>query len=47
MVVADLMEVLKEVNPGAPVLIDYFGLLSEANSVEVQNGLVFIQGYYA
>lgn len=47
MIVADLMEVLKEADPEAPVLIDYFGLLSEADSVEVQNGLVYIQGYCA
>lgn len=47
MIVADLMEVLKETNPEAPILIDYFGLLSEADSVEVQNGLVYIQGYCA
>lgn len=45
MVVADLMEILREANPEAPVLIDYFGFISETDSVEVQNGLVYIQGY--
>lgn len=47
MVVADLMAILREANPEAPILIDYFGLLSEIDSVEVQNGLVHIQGYCA
>ena len=45
MFVADLMEILKEADPEAPVLIDYFGFICETDSVEVQNGLVCIQGY--
>ena len=45
MVVVDLMEILKEADPEAPILIEYFGLVSEADSVEVQNGVVYIQGY--
>lgn len=45
MVVADLMEILKEANSEAPVLLDYCGIIFEADSVEVQNGLVHIQGY--
>lgn len=45
MVVVDLMEILKEVNPEAPVLLDYCGFIFEADAVEVQNGLVYIQGY--
>lgn len=45
MVVADLMAILKETDPEAPILIDYFGFISEADAVEVQNGIVYIQGY--
>lgn len=45
MVVVDLMDILKEANPEAPVLLNYCGLIFEADSVEVQNGLVYIQGY--
>lgn len=45
MVVADLMGILKEANPEAPVLLDYCGIIFEASAVEVQNGLVYIQGY--
>ena len=45
MIVADLIEILSEANPGAPVLLDYSGFVFEADSVEVQNGKVYIQGY--
>lgn len=45
MVVVDLMEILKEANPEAPVLLDYCGIVFEADAVEVQNGKVCIQGY--
>lgn len=45
MVVADLIEILSETNPGAPILLDYSGFMFEADSVEVQNGRVYIQGY--
>lgn len=45
MIVADFMEVLKDTNPEAPVFLDYCGFLLEANSIEVQNGQVHIQGY--
>ena len=45
MVVVDLMEILKEANPEAPVLLDYCGFIFEADAVEVQNGRVYIQGY--
>ena len=45
MVVADLIEVLKDTNPEAPVFLDYYGFLLEADSIEVQNGRVYIQGY--
>lgn len=44
MVVVDLMEILKRANPEAPVLLDYCGIIFEADAVEVQNGLVYIQG---
>ena len=45
MVVADLIEILRDANPEAPVLLDYCGFLFEADAVEVQNGKVYIQGY--
>lgn len=45
MVVVDLMEILKEANPEAPVLLDCRGFILEADAIEVQNGLVYIQGY--
>ena len=45
MVVADLLEILKDTSPEAPVLLDCCGLMFEAGSIEVQNGQVRIQGY--
>ena len=45
MIVADLIESLRDANPEAPVLLDYCGFLFEADAVEVQNGRVCIQGY--
>lgn len=45
MTVADLIEILSDTNPEAPVFLDYYGFIHEANSVEVQNGRVYIQGY--
>nr|DAV65849.1 MAG TPA: hypothetical protein [Caudoviricetes sp.] len=45
MVVEDPMEILRGANPEAPVLLDYCGFIFEADSIEVQNGLVYIQGY--
>lgn len=44
MIVADLLEILKDTNPEAPVLLDYCGFIFEADSIEVQNGRVCIQG---
>jgi len=45
MIVIDLIEFLKDVNPVAPVYLDCCGLVSEAVSIEAQNGRVCIQGY--
>lgn len=45
MVVAELMGILRDANPEAPVLLDYCGFVFEADSAEVQNGRVCIQGY--
>lgn len=45
MTVADLMEILECANPEAPVLLDYCGFVFDTDSVMVQNGLVYIQGY--
>ena len=45
MVVEDLMEILREADPGAPIFLGYCGFIFEADSIEVQNGLVYIQGY--
>lgn len=45
MTVADLIEILDGTNPEAPVLLCYLGLILEADSVEVQNGKAYIQGY--
>ena len=45
MIVADLMEILKDANPEAPVLLDHCGVILEADSIEVQNGRICIQGY--
>lgn len=45
MVVADLIGILEEANPEAPVFLDYCGFIFESDAVEVQNGLVYIQGY--
>lgn len=44
MTVADLIEILNDTNPKAPVFLDYCGFIFEADSVEVQNGKVYIQG---
>lgn len=45
MVVADLIEILQDANPEAPVFLDYCGFLLTADAVEIQNGKVYIQGY--
>lgn len=45
MIVMDLLEILKDTNPEAPVFLDYCGILFEADAVEVQNGKVYIQRY--
>lgn len=45
MVVADLLDILKDTNPEAPILLGYCGIIFEADAVEVQNGIVYIQGY--
>lgn len=45
MVVTELIEILRDANPEAPVLLDYCGFIFEADSVEIQNGRVCIQGY--
>lgn len=45
MTVAELIDMLKDVNPKAPVTLGYNGFLFDANSVEVFNGRVYIQGY--
>lgn len=45
MIAADLIEMLRGANPEAPVLLEYHGFVFEADAVEVQNGLVHIQGY--
>ena len=44
MIVADLIEILEDTNPQAPVLLEYCGTVFEADCVEVQNGQVRIQG---
>ncbi len=44
MVVADLIEILQDASPEAPVFMDYCGLIFEADAVAVQNGKVYIQG---
>lgn len=44
MTVYDIIEMLKDVNPEAPVALGYCGFLLDADSVEVQNGRVSIQG---
>jgi hypothetical protein len=46
MTVADLMEILNDTNPEAPIFLDYSGLIFEADAVEVRNGEVYIQGYW-
>lgn len=43
--VADLIEILDDTNPEAPILLDCLGFVLEADAVEVQNGKVYIQGY--
>ena len=45
MTAGDLVELLRDVNPAAPVFLDYCGFIFDANAVEVQNGRVCIQGY--
>lgn len=45
MTVADLIEILNDTNPEAPVFLDYCGSVFEADSIEVRNGRVCIQGY--
>lgn len=45
MTAEELIEFLKDVNPVAPIYLDYCGFVFEVTSVEVQNGRVHIQGY--
>lgn len=45
MTAAELIDMLKDTNPEAPVTLDYNGFLLDANSVEVLNGRVYIAGY--
>lgn len=45
MMVAELIDILKDTNPEAPVTLGYNGFLFDADSVEVLNGRVYIQGY--
>lgn len=45
MTVAELIDILEYANPEAPVILDYNGFLFDADSVEIQNGRVCIQGY--
>lgn len=45
MIVADLIEILQDANPEAPVFLDYCGFISETDAVGIQNGEVYIQGY--
>lgn len=45
MIVADLIEILRDANPEAPVFLGYCEAIFEADAVEVLNGKVYIQGY--
>lgn len=45
MTVAELMGILKDSNPEALVTLGYNGFLFDADSVEVFNGRVYIEGY--
>lgn len=45
MIVAELMGILEDANPEAPVFLGYCELVFEADSASVQNGQVHIQGY--
>lgn len=45
MTVAELIDMLKEANPEAPVTLGYNEFLFDADAVEVFNGLVYIRGY--
>lgn len=36
MVVADLIEILLDANPEAPILLDHCGFISEADAVDIQ-----------
>lgn len=45
MIVAELIGILKDANPEAPVFLAYFDFTFEADSALVQNGQVHIQGY--
>lgn len=45
MTVAELIDMLKDANPKASVILGYNGFLFDADSVEVLNGRVYIQGY--
>ena len=45
MTTAELIDMLKEANPKAPVILGYNGFLFNADSVEVFNGRVYIEGY--
>lgn len=42
--IADLIEILEDVNPNSPVLIECGGFIFDAESVEVRNGITTIQG---
>lgn len=45
MTVADLIEILQDANPEAPVFLSYYGATSDVSAVEIQNGKVYVQGY--
>lgn len=45
MTAAELIDMLKDTNLEAPVTPGYNGFLFDADSVEVFNGRVYIQGY--
>lgn len=45
MTTADLVGFLKDVNPVAPACLEYCGFVFDADSAEVFNGRVYIQGY--
>lgn len=44
MTVADLVEPLKDVNPAAPICLDFCGFVFDVAPRGAQNGRVYIQG---